>query len=140
MAQHPHLSGDLVGRRRRTLHEAAGHDASSATARGEIRAYAEQPGGDIVRDTSGGMFLDQSQKRLLDQVIGEIRVPRQRIREARQPTLVLVVRGHDEVRASVRGGFRGDPPDGGSPPAGGVDLVLHGPVTRWDADCGRWPS
>jgi hypothetical protein len=50
---------------------------------------------------SGGVLLDQAEKRLLDQVVRGVRVAREAIRETREAALVLVVCRHDIVRPKI---------------------------------------
>ena len=85
---------------------------------------AVEPGEHVVRWVSVGVLLDQTEERLLDQVIRRVRIAREGIREAREAALVLVVCRHDVVRSKIRTGCECDPSDRW-PPTGGGDLVLH---------------
>ena len=93
------LGGDLGLLGGTPLEEPPRDDRPPATTRGQVGADAVQPCCHVVRLTSGGMFLDESEERLLDEVVSRVRIAGQGVCEAREPALVRVVGGHDEVGA-----------------------------------------
>jgi hypothetical protein len=73
---------------------------------------------------ASGVLLYEAEEGLLDEIVGNVRVARERVCEAREAALILVVGGHDEVGAEVRVRDDVQASDRRSAVVGRIDSVL----------------